>query len=288
MADLLDALERKHEHWSYMQSRWARYRAFGGGVDSPEEKKPWLPKGEQEWQEDYDVRVGLTHDLGWTGPSLRRMVGSLTKNPAEGSYTDSTLGPIVVAGLESFASNADGKGGSVDEWFAKNLSEVLRMGLLVAEVVRPGSGDAITAADESEPFVQTWDATEVWDWEPDERGALAWIKLVRDVWVSDGPTSPRTRRRLYRILTQGTGIVYARDIKDSGDDEPYVLTKEWGHGVGRVPVVEWYAFELGLMKGGSYIDEMPPPAASFTWLAPSRSCSRTAAETSSTPSAIRP
>ena len=273
----VSTLDQVHEDYVAQVPAWARYESFTGHMDSVERKKPWLPQGSQEDDEDYRVRLNLTHNLGFSRAAIKRMVGTLTKTPATRDYDpDSTDGgmsrvlkPEETAKLLEFDQDATRTGTDFDGYQKSVLRYALRDGVAFTMVDAPAeNAGAESGGQQRPPFCEMWTAPEVINWSVDVYGHLEWVVMRRDVWIQDSPTTGKTKYRLWRVLTQTTGEGYrAAWVGDDFSQEPEPDSEAmldptigvdgaWQHDVGMVPLVPLYAEYLETMVGESYIKDV--------------------------------
>ena len=252
---LLDALEAVHPAYTAQEAAWARYRAFG---DVLGDMAPWLPRGRQESAETYQTRIALTHCMGFSRAAVRRIQGVLTSKPASREHDAGELAPNVVERLAAFDKDADRTGTAIEGAAKELLGSALTMGIAGTTVDKPMA----EAADESEdplPFLTSWAAEEIRDWQVDANGLLEWVKLRRDISVATSATSARKHYHVWRLYDRQGGAEYRQefDPKSGGDTTSAVRqTAEWEHGLGVVPFAPLFARRRGVMEGESYIDEL--------------------------------
>ena len=270
-------LDQVHESYAAQGPAWARYEAFTGHMDSHARKRPWLIQGTQEDDADYQVRLSLTHNLGFSRAAIKRMVGTLTKTPGTRDYEGATntagesrtLLPEEVAKLADFDQDATRTGTDFDSYQKHVLRYALRDGVAFTLVDAPTeNARAESGAQQKPPFCETWTAAEVVNWSVDVHGHLSWAVTRRDVWVQDSPTAGKIKYRLWRILTQTTGEGYrapwvgedfSREPEPDSDalpDPTVGVGGVWTHDLGMVPLVPLYAEELEPMVGESYIKDV--------------------------------
>jgi len=252
MSDLKKTLDQKHPVYVAQVHRWLRYRAFTGGLETEEQKRPWLPQGEYESQRAYTQRLALTQSLGYSGPAINRISGALTRSAPNrqyvGQYADE---------LAAFDAQADGASKTVDKLLGEALGEALTMGIAFLVVDKPRLAEpAPSRAAEPLPFAEVWTAEEALNWNVDRAGRLEWIVLKRSIIEQAGPLATAQAVRVWRILDRVGGREYRLSVEDEKNGRDPVLTVEWEHRLGLVPVVPFYAHQLGHMHGRSYIDEI--------------------------------
>ena len=263
MADksLKDMLNQTHPEYDAKVSRWKRYRAMTDGIDSFEEKGAWLPKGGYEGSDTYKTRLSLTHSLPLSPAAVRRVVGQLLKSPpvrdvAGKSNTEGSvdaLPQVVVDGLKAFHEDADGRGADLDELIRSQFWDALTMGASFAVVDRHAT--LVAASDGSDPtteysapFVSKWPAEEVINWDVDRSGVLLWVVLRRETTKQSSPFAERSSHSAWRVLHRFGGTEYTER------DNAVVVTNEWTHNLGIVPIAPLFARKVKEMTGAAYID----------------------------------
>lgn len=246
-----------HPHWTDMRERWARYRAFYEGIDSADEKAVWIPKGEKEDQADYDMRLRLAEDLGWSGPVVARMSGTLCKTAAELTWPETSTVPQATRDLiDAFRRNCDGMGRSIDSWWSDFEPDVLAMGIRFAEVARaPFIPTPNDPTKEPLPYLTTWNAEEVINWQWDSHGSLLWVVLSREVWEQQSWDQVPIRKVIYRVLDRLSGMEFEMPVGANPQQEkPSPRGQAWQHNLGMVPLAPCYAERRAPLEGVSYID----------------------------------
>jgi len=252
MNDFQKLLDQKHPVYQAQVHRWLRYRAFTQGLDADDQKKPWLPQGEYESDRSYAQRLRLTQSLGYSGPAINRISGALTRSAPNRTY----LGTYADE-LAAFDAASDGASKGIDKLFGEALVEALAMGLALIVVDKPRLLEpAPSRAAEPLPFAEIWKAEEALNWQTDRAGRLEWIVLRRVVHEQAGPLAPSSPVKLWRVLDRDMGREYRITLEDEKHGRAPVLTTEWQHALGVVPVVPLYAHKLDAMHAKSYIDEI--------------------------------
>lgn len=233
-----------------MQELWRRYRAFGEGLDTVAEIQSWIPRGAFESEGNYAHRIRLAKDLGVSPSALQRINGALFRGAVTRDYaqTDAVLGDA----LREFDARAGGSGVSIDELLDIGSREALMMGVSYYFVGREATPNAVTAADESIPFVERYDAEELINWDVDTGGSLLWAVLRRVVSRQATPNDERHDVTIWRVLTPMTSATF----EARADGDLPTQTSFVGHGLGRVPLARHFGLRNGAMQGRSYIDAL--------------------------------
>lgn len=249
MSDLLDLLNTLHPLYAAEQPRWERYRAFGEGIDTAEEKKPWLPQGIYESDAAYKVRLRLTHDLGQSPSALLRVKGALFRGEVTRDYSG-TQNPDAFA---QFDAQAGGVRVTIENLLEQSFEEAAKMGLSLVFVGRHATENPQSAADEALPFCELYQREEAVDWDADAiTGTLNWIILKRTVSRRGDALTPRADETTWLVCDRNST---RRFVATSATSDP-VQTSEDVHALGIVPVALHYGIRLGVMDGRSYIDAL--------------------------------
>ena len=246
--DLRKILDQQHPWYAAMAPLWRRYRAFGEGIDTSEDKKEWLPKGQGESDIAYAARLALTHDLGQSPSAVNRIKGALMRGEVSRDYEGGNA-----ARMKAFDERAGGVGRDIESVLESGLVEAAKMGACFYFVGRRASPGAANAASEALPFVERWEVEELYDWGEDEETRLpTWAVLRRVVSVRSGPAGERMDRTTWLLLDRTTARRY---VAESDTAAPMLVAEET-HTLGVVPLVAHVAKDAGTYRGWSYIDAL--------------------------------
>lgn len=247
MSDLAQILNQQHPLYAAEKPRWDRYRAFGEGIDTVEEKKPWLPKGQFESPEAYSLRLALSEDLGQSPMAITRIKGGVFRGAVTRDYSNDPMRDR----MEQFDAQAGGRGVTVENMLEQSFEEAAKMGLSLLFVGRAPTPEAASAAQETLPFLELYRREEAYDWDVDAvTGRLNWIILRRVTSVRSGPAATRSDLTTWLVCDRMRVERYTQD----GSAAPVVRADEAVHNLGVVPVVVHYGIRLGAMDGRSYVD----------------------------------
>lgn len=249
MANLLDLLNTLHPLYAAETPRWQRYRAFGEGIDTAEEKMPWLPQGIYESKDAYNVRLRLTHDLGQSPAALLRVKGALFRGEVTRDYSK-TSNPDAFA---KFDAQAGGVRVTIENLLEQSFEEAAKMGLSLVFVGRKATPGATNAAQEALPFCEIYQREEAVDWDVDAvTGTLNWVTLKRTVSRRGDAMNPRADETTWLVCDR---MSTRRFVAASATSDP-VQQSEDIHALGIVPVALHYGIRLGVMDGRSYVDAL--------------------------------
>jgi len=242
-------LDTQHPFYDFMKPRWARYRAFGEGIDTDAQKRPWLPIADGESETSYARRLALSHDLGSSPAAITRVKGALLRGAVAREYADTHR-----EAFTQFDAQAGGVGVSIEKVLEAGQEEAAMMGLCLYFVGRAATPGAANAAAEATPFVEQWTAEEAVDWGVDaQSGALDWIILKRTVSERAGPNAARAEVTRWIVADRSTTTRYRAE---SEAVEPLLEGAPDVHNLGVVPVVAHYGRRFGTMQGASYVDAL--------------------------------
>lgn len=250
MADLklAEVLNQQHPLYSAELPLWQRYRAFGEGLDTNDEKKTWLPRGIYEAEASYANRLTLTQDLGISPLAITRVKGALFRGEVSRDYEGA-----LAERMQAFDAQAGGLDVTVEHLLEQSFEEAAKLGLALLFVGRNPVFNANNAASEELPFVEMYRREEAVDWDVDTRtGLLNWIVLRRIVSRRSGTFAQRGDVTTWLLCDRQT----VQRFEQSGSADPIAVGEAVPHGLGLVPVVVHYGIRLGPMQARSYIDAL--------------------------------
>ncbi len=195
-----------------------------GRVRQVRDGETYLVQFGRETADDFTGRVEVTTYDNHVAPVARAYQGHMRAT--------SPVRQTTIDAVQAFWSDPDEGLGDVDAWVAVGSSAALRHGWAACLIDRPeGERPATTPG-----TVGRWlDPREVADWELDERGRFAWVKLISRRETRDPVAGTETETETVTIWTAAHWRRF--DLREV--NEQWVIEGDTGevpHTLGRVPV----------------------------------------------------
>jgi hypothetical protein len=133
--------------------------------------------------------------------------------------------------LEEWWDNVDGTGTGIDDFMTSQWDLAGTFGHMHIYLDKPENTDALTAADEGQPFLRVYTPLDAWDWLTDDLGRLKAIKFAEVAPRASLEQAYKPEIRV-RVVTDTDWTLYDASGKRIGYGE---------HQMGRLPVVTLYA-----------------------------------------------
>lgn len=217
-------LEMRHPDWTAMSEFWGLVELlYRGGKAMVDNASRFLDRRPAEAEKVYQARCnGATYQnilgagLGWYEAKL------FTEEPQ--FYIRRGAEAVQDEWLESWLANCDRGGRKLTELMAQWWLLAVRDGMAYVLVDLPGSSLAQTfraqkALGELDPYVVTFEAAQVTNWQMDAQGSYDWLVVSTDFWRG-GLREPRQRMRRWTYFDRTDFQVYEAVMDGSAGDGP--------------------------------------------------------------------
>lgn len=240
-----EQLTQKHPIWSEMEPYWRQIELlYRGGRALKTRAAEFLVKRPKEPAKVYEARLQqfsyqnvLATALGWYS----------TKLFAENVQFFPRHGDVVVTdeGLEKFVTNADRAGTSLQAMARKWFVRAALDGCVYVLLDLPGQSSATNwkqqvDSGELDPFVVTFAASQVTDWDCDEAGELNWVVLsTTSPGAAVAPGEKRAQQDRWYVFDRETFTVYEGKADAAGKKAVSIVVGPAPHAMAdqhRVPV----------------------------------------------------
>lgn len=253
-------LEQRHP--AHDGERLGAWRAlYSGGKLWEARAEKWLPRHPEEAEKVYAARLARALYHNHTGPIVNMLAAAL--------FAESPQVDLDGDWVADFLSDVDREGTTAADWTKARLVDALVEREAWAWVNLPARAPTAPTVDNRrdeedagllDAFLVSFTASQVIDWEVDDRGQLAWI-LVRDV-VESRPDLDAPRQRTHRWTQLGRTQIRRwtwSSPNDVATDPPLDAEAEElpaiVHGLGGLPVAR-----LSLTEGLHALGHLHHPA----------------------------
>lgn len=249
--DLFDNLDVKHPDYTEAEEDWDVYRDILG--DAQVDKAKYLPRGKQENDGIYKLRVALSQFLPESALALQKILAGL--------YGEKPKRELKDASLEDWTDDVDGAGTHWNQYVVQIAEKLLGYGTLrlLVNIDPPEvpEGRELNRADElkagAKPFLVLYDPKHIVDWEVDTKGRLMMVRIKEKRVVKAEP--PAHHGEVTRFIQYTREHVSWWEFQDGTNGIELIGESiDVRHGLGIVPmVVDYFPKRVKPMVGSSYI-----------------------------------
>lgn len=246
--ELIKALELTHPDYKEFAPEWRLYSDVLGdrGIFV---KENYLPKGEHEDEQLYNLRIALAQFIPDAPLAIDKLVGALYQQKPKRDLKDTQL--------VDFTENVDLQGQGLDE-FVKHVTENLlgygTIRLLVNVRVPDVVTQPLTRAEEKtlgvRPFLILYNPLDVIDWQHDKYGEL---EMVRIVEMDSTLHENKTRAVVKRFIEYDRNEARWWEFVQASEGWDLVDKGSSVHALGMVPMIVKTVKEIKRMVGSSFI-----------------------------------
>ena len=250
--DLFEILDTKHPDWLAAQPTWELFRDVLG--DAEVEKEKYLPRGKDEIDPLYRLRVALSQFIPESPLAIQKILHGLFRETPVRNYKD--------AKLEKWTDDVD-KDGTKWSKFVEQLAEqilgygTLRLLVNMKSAVPSVEGQKPSRADELQqnvrPFLVLYSPLSVIDWEVDADGVIQMV-MIKETRTEKAPPPTHHVEVTRFVRYTATTMSWWEFAKTDKGFELRGAVEDVEHGLGVVPmVVDYFPKKVKPLVGSGYI-----------------------------------